>query len=168
MPWPKGKPAHNKGVQRDPVERFWRFVEKSDGCWLWTGHTISSPGGTRYGGFRSTRQQNSIRAHRYAFQLAYGPIPVGMLVLHTCDVGICVRPDHLYLGTAKDNARDRDSRGRANTARGEKAGGAKLTGSQVLQIRESYGRGNKQRDIAAEYGVTQSAISRIVNARVHV
>ena len=55
----------------------------------------------------------STRAHRIAWQIAYGPIPAGLLVLHTCDNPGCVNPVHLYIGTQKDNMRDMSIRGYA-------------------------------------------------------
>ena len=76
---------------------FWELVEKSDACWLWTGGTRNE-----YGWFNPART----RAHRHSYLLAKGPIPDGLMILHTCDVKLCVRPDHLYAGTAKDNGRD--------------------------------------------------------------
>jgi hypothetical protein len=51
-------------------------------------------------------------AHRMSWEMHFGPIPEGMLVLHHCDVRRCVRPDHLFLGTARDNTRDMIAKGR--------------------------------------------------------
>lgn len=54
-----------------------------------------------------------VATHRYAYALFRGPIPKGLLVCHTCDIRLCVNPDHLYLGTAHDNATDAVQRGQA-------------------------------------------------------
>lgn len=100
-----------KGPKRKTVsERFWAKVQKSDGCWIWTG-------GTQRGGYghfnkRSDDPVTSWRAHRVAYELSVGPIPDGMNLCHTCDNRKCVRPDHMFLGMQKDNIADMYSKGR--------------------------------------------------------
>lgn len=81
-------------------ERFLAKVEKTDSCWLWRGWT----GGDGYG--RTAAEGRSAIAHRVSYQLFNGEIPEGLIVRHTCDTPACVRPDHLILGTSKDNAED--------------------------------------------------------------
>ena len=83
-----------------PDDRFWANVEKTDGCWLWVGHIL--PNGYGRIGVNGAR----FMAHRYAWQMARGPIPDGMYVCHKCDVRRCVNLDHLFLGTHDDNMRD--------------------------------------------------------------
>lgn len=86
---------------------FWLNVEKQQfGCWLWKG-AISRSG---YGlcSFRG----RTMGAHRAAWTMEHGAIPVGLLVLHKCDVRNCVRPDHLFTGTYQDNMRDMYAKGR--------------------------------------------------------
>jgi hypothetical protein len=92
-----------------PEERFWDRVEKSDdGCWMWIAGTKNSG----YGIFGPTHGEVWM-AHRYAWTITHGPIPRGMHVCHTCDVKLCVRPDHLFLGTPKANMEDMRAKGRA-------------------------------------------------------
>ena len=80
-------------------DRFWVKVDRGDGCWLWRGATNGSYGFvTRFG--------RVMGAHRFAWLDAIGPIPPDLWVLHHCDVPLCVRPDHLFLGTQSDNMLD--------------------------------------------------------------
>ena len=100
--------------QITPEQRFWRFVNKSTiDCWLWTGYI----GKNGYGRFKANKD---IGAHRFAYQLLKGPIPAGLFVLHRCDVRHCVNPEHLFLGTQRDNILDAQSKGRL--ARGDTHG----------------------------------------------
>lgn len=99
-----------------PHDRFWNKVlktdspENPDGCWLWTGSKIGETG-RAYGGFMHRRHR--MGAHRWSWALHNGPIPEGMVICHRCDTPLCVRPDHLFLGTIADNVRDMWSKGRA-------------------------------------------------------
>lgn len=89
------------------TKRFWASVEKTKTCWLWHGNR-SNDG---YGLFFVTRQ-HLVRAHRFALQMSLGrPIADGLFACHHCDVPLCVRPTHLYEGTAKTNTQDAIARG---------------------------------------------------------
>lgn len=101
-----------------PAERFWKYVDKTATCWLWTASVY--PAG--YGSF-SHAPGKHMGAHRYSWELHFGPIPDGLFVCHTCDVKTCVRPDHLWLGTSAENTADKVAKGRQ--ARGD-ASGARL------------------------------------------
>ena len=87
------------------LERHSQFVTES-GCQIWTGRINHNGYGT-LGIDRITK-----RAHRVSWELENGAIPVGLFVLHRCDVRCCINPSHLYLGTALDNTNDIDRRGR--------------------------------------------------------
>ncbi|MFD8088690.1 HNH endonuclease signature motif containing protein [Streptomyces malaysiensis] len=96
-----------KRPKGDEAFRFWLRVAKSDGCWTWRA-ALNAYG---YGAFW-TADKKVVGAHRFSYQLHYGPIPEGMWVLHRCDNPPCVRPDHLFLGSPADNIHDMDSKGR--------------------------------------------------------
>lgn len=82
-------------------ERFWSKVRKTDTCWLWTG----KPNGAGYGRF--CYDYKIVRAHRYSYELAAGPIPEGMEIDHQCHVELCVNPDHLLLCDRQVNTENR-------------------------------------------------------------
>jgi hypothetical protein len=88
-------------------ERFWRRVDKTGGCWNWTG----GRGDHGYGSFTGDGGV-AISAHRYSFQLHNGPIPDGLVICHCCDNPACVKPEHLFLGTQRDNVHDMIQKGR--------------------------------------------------------
>lgn len=96
-----GAAPRNRGTLE---ERFWTFVRQSVGCWEWQG-TRQNQG---YGLIteRADGKMVARTTHRVSWELHYGSIPKGLMVLHRCDNRKCVRPDHLYLGTASDNAHD--------------------------------------------------------------
>lgn len=139
------------------AERFWVKVAKSNGCWEWTGATHKG-----YGWFN--RGDKSMLAHRYSWELWAGALPTDLCVCHHCDNRLCVRPDHLFLGTRADNNEDMWRKGR--TARGERVKGAKLTEEQVTEIRSLYRAGDySQRQLGEMYGVTQTNVQAIVSGR---
>lgn len=106
-------------------------------------------------------------AHRYAWLITNGPIPAGASVLHHCDNPPCVRPDHLFLGNALDNAQDKVQKGRLRygDARGERNGKAKLTAADVIQLRARAAQGERQCDLARAFGITPQTTWNIINRR---
>jgi hypothetical protein len=140
--------------------RFWSNVEKTADCWRWTGGVFSNG----YGQFRLGRKK--ARAHRAAYELLVGNIPKDKIVCHRCDNPVCVNPEHLFLGTHADNARDRDEKGRGGFVQpapmpGEKNPSARLTAEDVLAIRAAWPR-TTQAVLAKQYGVAPTTISAVV------
>ena len=159
------------------ANRFWIFVRKDNGCWIWCGAKVR--GG--YGGFSSSGRTIA-RAHRVAWYLTYGPICEKMFVLHRCDNPSCVNPEHLFLGTTDDNMKDMIAKRRSPTVnnvskrkpalrRGENNKNSKLSYVDVYKIREKIlvcpvgGKLNCYNELAKEYGVSFVTIERIANNR---
>ena len=144
------------------MRRFWSKVNKSapGGCWEWTAYTSRG-----YGRFWLNGVHNP--AHRISWEMANGPIPPGSgyhgtCVLHKCDNRKCVNPDHLFLGTQKDNVQDMVMKGRKAQPFGELNGQCTITDMQVLVIR-AYGAWMTHQSLADTFGVGRSTISNIIN-----
>lgn len=135
--------------------------------------TVTASGCIEWNGPKNNRGYGRIGrdyAHRLAYELHHGPIPAGMFVLHSCDNPSCCNPQHLRVGTHRDNMRDAVERDRVHRpgpaqVRGEANATAKLTEADVLAIRDDAQRGVTQRFLAARYGVTQGCISSITTRR---
>lgn len=97
-------------TKRPIADRFWEKVQKSDGCWTWTGSRYHNGYGYLHFGTRTERKP--LRAHRVSWELHNGDILDGLWVLHRCDNPSCVRPDHLFLGDRKANMEDCSRKGR--------------------------------------------------------
>ncbi len=151
---------------------FWGKVKKSNkaGCWNWTGACNNTGYGTvRWNG-------RTCVAHRVAAYLAgmvketaapkSSKIPTH--VLHRCDNRKCCNPAHLFLGTYTDNQLDAYHKNRKAQPRGEAHANAKLTNKQAARIRARYKKGELQVPLAAEYGVSQRAISLIVRGETYI
>lgn len=153
-------------------QRFWEKVQKTDGCWIWTG----SKRNKGYGAFSYTVNGRLIqgRAHRYSYELHKGEIPPGLFVLHRCDNPACVNPDHLFLGTNEDNIRDMLAKGRhipggthignaGDWKRGTEHHAAKLTPDDVREIRRLHAEGGwSYGQLGKRFGVNASAAYKIV------
>ena len=166
----KGQHSHRARPGATLAERFWPKVVKTEGCWGWIGAKDS--GG--YGQLGPTKtNRHHLKASRVSWELHFGPIPDGMYVCHRCDNPVCVRPDHLFLGTAADNMRDCVAKGRQVARSGEEAGNARLSAEDVADIRRRYVKGMhpKRRtgcsssELAAEYGVTVQYIGQLANGK---
>ena len=146
-----------KGKVRPLQIRFWEKVKKTKTCWNWIG-SIDDRGYGSIGVNGITK-----RAHRLSYEMKKnGPIPKGMFVCHKCDNRACVNPNHLFLGTAKDNTQDMINKGRDVHAIGENAGSTKLTKRQVLEIRKRYANGESTRQLAKDFPISHGSIWKIV------
>jgi hypothetical protein len=129
---------------------FSRFVKLDSGCWQWRAHTDKDGYGVLPGDRKNTR------AHRLSYELHKGQIPDGFVICHHCDNPGCVNPDHLFVGTTKDNAQDALQKGRAYV--GEKNGRSKLTKENVKEILNSSLNGPQ---LANKFGVTRHTINSV-------
>jgi hypothetical protein len=132
------------------------------GCWEYTGH-CSKLG---YGEFHVYAAQfdppkRKYRAHRVAYAYHFGVDPGEMMVCHKCDNPACINPDHLFLGTAKDNSLDMVAKGRASVNDGERNPGAVVTESTVIEIVSAIKEGKSNKQIAERLPVSHGAVSRI-------
>ena len=126
------------------LERFWKKVNKTDGCWLWTG-ALRPDGYARMG-----IEKKMYYVHRVSWQLTRGAIPPNMNALHRCDVKHCVNPKHLYIGTDKDNCRDRQQR---NPVDPERRPNAVMTWEKVFQLRNLHSRGTPTTTLSRLFGI---------------
>ncbi len=151
-------PSHKVLAEAESI--FWSNVQKSDGCWIWSGNKD----GKGYGRVNFADFKSFSKAHRLAWFLTNGEIPVGMLVCHKCDNPSCVNPNHLFLGTIKDNNLDKVAKGRQKGARGERNFGAILNEKQVEAIRFLYASGEFSTYALSDiFQVSRNCISRVVN-----
>lgn len=146
-----------------PEQFFSHFDDKiipisESGCWVWTGTlTDTGYGEVKVSGIKSL-------AHRIAYTCAKGLIPEGMMVRHSCDIPCCVNPNHLSVGSQMDNMDDMKSRSRQS--RGTHRPKAKLSDSDVVEIRRLIARGVPQSSIASRFGVSQPRISKINTGKI--
>lgn len=141
-----------------PYERleFKGWTETDSGCWEFNG-------GLRDGyGYVSIRGV-SLVATRVMYEHHFGPIPKNLLVRHKCDNPPCVNPDHLEVGTVRDNTQDMLDRGRHTPPRGETNGQSKLTAEQVIEMRGLQAAGVSYHALAERFGVSVSCVSSVVN-----
>lgn len=137
-----------------PEDVFDTRYERTDGCWNWNG----TRNGYGYGVFLMPGEK-PVRAHRYAFERVHGPIPDGLVVMHSCDNPACVNPAHLSVGTRNDNNQDKKRKGREPL--GDNHHWTRIYVAQVGEIKKLLSAGIRQNVIARRFGVHASTISNI-------
>lgn len=144
-------------------ERFWRFVDKSGECWVWTGARDRAT----YGRFNADGQ--TVFAHRYALSLHLGrDLATGAIAAHHCDNPPCVRPDHLFETTHAGNVADKIAKGRDGRPdrRGERNGLARLSTADVLEIRRRAIAGESSPRIAKDFNIDYTHVWKIVRRKI--
>lgn len=132
-----------------PLERFMSKVEKTNGHWIWT----DTPNSGGYGSFRDPVTKRKLGAHVHSYIMFKGERVPGLDICHTCDIRLCVNPDHLWQGTRGQNIQDMLDKGKGNTR--------KLSISDINEIRTLRASGTPAVDLANRFGVTKYYIYRV-------
>jgi len=148
-----GNPSKKR---RNQTERFYDFVKKTESCWAWTGRCTEFG----YGQFKDMRTYKTVLAHRFSYEIHKGPIPKGLCVLHHCDNPPCVNPDHLFLGTHKDNTQDAAKKQRM--AYGEKHNKTTILKKDVEYIRNAFPK-TPVHQLASQFNVCRQTIYNITH-----
>lgn len=160
--------SHLEGGAKSAYDRLMRKIERIpfSGCWIFTG-SVNNHG---YGYFMVNSKK--VKAHRASWILHRSEVPEGLFVLHHCDVPSCVNPNHLFLGTRKDNSQDMVSKRRhvfmahpERIQRGEKSAISKISDAQAAAIWERISRGERSSAIAQDFGITRGAVNHIKSGR---
>ena len=146
--------------KKNTLDDFWKYVDKSDTCWLWTASKTKD-------GYGMWRYDNKTqRAHRISMMLD-GRDPNGMCVLHSCDNPACVNPSHLSLGTQQDNLADMVKKGRARYTGNKKIGLPKLRKLTIDDARAIRASSMPQRKLATKNGVSYGVINCIMTNKTY-
>lgn len=144
-------------ITQDPyvIARFWSKVDvgRPTECWEWQGARKPV---YEYGIFNPRGDSGTVRANRFAYSLVHGKISPNEVVRHSCDNPPCCNPDHLVSGTTAQNVADMHERGRRKYD-------SRLTASEREEIVRRCADGEKQKNVALQFGITQGYVSRIVN-----
>lgn len=157
---PGGKIRISELTFEENIERIKKYFEKyvirQEGCWDWKGiieHT----------GYAKLGIRPPIKAHRASWIIYRGDIPLNMCICHTCDNRKCTNPEHLWLGTHKENIQDKIKKGRTNAPKGTRARHAILNDEKVKEIKIMLQNGLTCSEIGRQYKVSRKIISRIKN-----
>lgn len=143
----KCRDASSVNTIEEAERRFWLFVNITDGCWLWMGPKLHNG----YGAFNAGKVLGKRNAHRMSWYFTHREMPERSLdVCHKCDNRLCVRPDHLFLGTRLDNMRDAKAKNRTGRLP------VKLSAADVESIRQSPIANNSE--LARAFGVSPSLV----------
>lgn len=160
-----GPNAGKDAAERAAAEKFWANVDRTSasGCWPWLGGQSAGRGILKW-------RNGPELAYRVAYELHTGTAPGGRFVCHHCDNPVCVRPDHLFLGTAGDNHRDMRQKGRGSdppTFWGESHPLVSIPDAVVREVRERFaGGGVTASALAAELGIPSRTVKDWLRGRV--
>jgi hypothetical protein len=139
---------------------FERDVIKTTDCWKWK--KMPLPNGYNR---LLVRDKTFFLAHRVSWMITYGLIPKNTFILHKCDNPGCTNPEHLFLGTPKDNSQDMIKKGRHNPNKGQLHYNVKLKDENVIKIKELISQGISQNKLGKMFNVSPSAIQNIADGK---
>ena len=144
-------------------DRLCAYIRKTPTCWIWVGHK------NEHGyGIITNENKKQVKAHRFIYEQTYGAIPPKMNALHKCDNPACVNPQHIYLGTQKDNVRDMMERNRGGykAMGGDDHPNRKITMDKANEIRRLWSLGGVfQRELGEKFGISQAVVSKILRGQ---
>jgi len=140
-------------------ERFLSNVDHKNECWIWLGYIA------KHGYGVSSYRSRTMLAHRLSWIIFKGELDNNLDVCHKCDNPKCVNPNHLFLGTARDNVQDCFNKKR-KSHKGEKHPGSKIQEKDVIEIFHLRKIGFTHQKIADKFKLTQSCISNILHRRL--
>ena len=147
-------------IADDAIGRFWpkTGAQTIGDCIVWIGAESEGRGRFRADG-------KAHLSHRFLYERALGPIPNGKVVMHACDNGLCVKLQHLDIGTQKQNIRDAQAKGRLVGNRTRTRPLRKISANDVAAIRVRHAAGSNARDLALEYGLSEGHVYRILDLK---
>lgn len=153
------------GIILNPIDYFaTKFqVGSRNDCWIWN----AGRDDRNYGAFQTKLFPNERRAHRIMWLFEHGEIPEDKWVLHHCDDPPCVNPNHLYLGTSRDNVDDRVKRGRGGSFKGKHTWLRRYSDLEVEAMRKMRDEDWTFQAIADQFGCTPSNVLLICRGDVY-
>lgn len=166
-------------LHKNEIKEKLRYLDERSIPVPWSGCSMWIAGLDKDGYGQASLRNKNIRAHRLSYLVNKGSIPEGMVVMHSCDVPCCINPDHLSIGSSYQNTRDKIEKGRNRVSSGnehymrktpgmragDKCPTAKLSSSDVEEIKRLMASGTAQTKIAEKYGVSRTCISAISTGR---
>lgn len=140
-------------IWQDRLRKKIRY--ENNGCWIWLGATKGDPKDP-YGHYRCTLFPGETLAHRVSYLLFQGHIPEGKMLLHSCDVRLCVNPHHTFPGNQLQNQQDMTAKGRGRT--GIKNGRSKLSEEEIQMAIKEVAQGRTCSEVSRDFKVAPAAI----------
>lgn len=150
---------------KDVGPRFWKYVRKNGPNGCWECERLDRKGYGRHYFGKKGLISKEFRAHRFLYFVTNPTADQSLMVLHRCDNRRCVNPDHMFLGTAKDNADDMISKGRAKHACGEANAVSRFTTEQILKAKELHASGLGYTRVGRIVGISKTHVRSIIKGR---
>lgn len=158
---------HNGPYAKTPEQLFWSHVTpiSPNECWEWNGPRLKNGYGQMY--VKVNGKWKNTMTHRLSWEIHYGEIPSGKVIMHKCDNPACVNPNHLSVGTHLDNIIDKVRKGRQRHRAhiGTEHGMSKLNDANVKWIYQEYAKGVTIASMARALNVSESAIRNVIKGR---